>query len=140
MSSAMPPDDYPGAASKHVLDCEALLAAGRFDGAGYLAGYAVECTIKTIAKIEGSPLRGHNLGDLSRSALAVAALPSGRTARYLTNPGITTLTYGDPPGWMETMRYQAAGFIRQTDAANWVAEARRLHDEVIVQMRLNGDL
>ena len=29
----MPPDDYPGAASKHVLDSEALLAASRFDGA-----------------------------------------------------------------------------------------------------------
>ena len=134
-------DDYPGAASKHVLDGEALLAAGRFDGAGYLAGYAVECTIKTVIQVEGNPLLpSHNLGDLSRSALALAALPSGRTARYLTNPGFTTLTYGDPPGWKETMRYQAAGLVNQMDAANWVAEARRLHDEVIVQMRLNGDL
>lgn len=136
----MPPDDYPGAAFKHVLDGEALLAAGRFDGAGYLAGYAVECTIKTVAQVEGKLLRSHDLGDLSRSALTLVALPSGRTARYLTNPNFTTLTYGDPPGWRETMRYQAAGFVNQTDAANWVAEARRLHDEVIVQMRLNGDL
>ena len=38
------------------------------------------------------------------------------------------------------MRYQAAGFVNQTDAAAWVAEARRLYDEVIVQMKLNGDL
>ena len=137
----MPADDYPGAASKHVLDGEALLAAGRFDGAGYLAGYAVECTIKTVAQVEGSRLQGrHDLGALSRRALALAAMPSGRTARYLTNPNFTILTYGDPPGWKETMRYQAAGFINETDAANWVAEARRLHDEVIVQMKLNGDL
>lgn len=85
-------------------------------------------------------LRGHDLGGLSRSALALVALPSGRTARYLTNPNLTTLTYGDPPGWKETMRYQAAGFVNQIDAGTWVAEARRLHDEVIVQMRLNGDL
>ncbi len=136
----MPPDDYPGAASKHVLDSESLLAANRFDGAGYLAGYAVECTIKTVARVEGSSLSGHNLGDLSRKALALVALPSGRTARYLRNPNFTSMTYGDPPGWKETMRYQAAGFVPQTDAAVWVAEARRLHDEVIVQMKLNGDL
>ncbi len=101
---------------------------------GLLAGYAVECTIKTVAQVEGNLLRGHNLGDLSRSALALVALSSGRTARYLTNPNFTTLTYGDPPGWKETMRYQAAGFVNQSGAANWVAEARRLHDEVIVQM------
>ncbi len=136
----MPPDDYPGAASKHVLDSEALLAANRFDGAGYLAGYAVECTIKTVAQVEGKDLRGHDLGELSRDALVLVSLPSGRTARYLTNPGFTTLPYGDPPGWRETMRYQAAGFVSQTAAAAWVAEARRLHDEVIVQMKLNGDL
>jgi len=136
----MPRDDYPGAASKHVLDSEALLAANRFDGAGYLAGYAVECTIKTVAQVEGTRLSGHNLGELSRDALVLVALPSGRTARYLTNPGFTTLRYGDPPGWKENMRYQAVGFVNQTDAATWVAEARRLHDEVIVQMKLNGDL
>jgi hypothetical protein len=136
----MPPDDYPGAASKHVLDSEALLAANRFDGAGYLAGYAVECTIKTVAQVEGRRLSGHNLGELSRDALVLVALPSGRTARYLTNPGFTILRYGDPPGWRHTIRYQAAGFVNQTDAVAWVAEARRLHDEVIVQMKLNGDL
>ena len=58
----------------------------------------------------------------------------------MTNPALTTMTYGDPPGWKATMRYQAAGFVSQTLAAAWVAEARRLHDEVIVRMRLNGDL
>lgn len=136
----MPPDDYPGAASKHVADSEALLAASCFDGAGYLAGYAVECVIKTVAQVEGSRVRGHNLGDLSRRALTLVALPSGRTARYLTNPNLTSLTYGDPPGWNEGMRYQAVGFVNQIDAAAWVVEARRLHDEVIVQMKLQGDL
>src|ERR1017187_4557510 len=137
----MPPDDYPGAASKHVLDSEALLAANRFDGAGYLAGYAVECAIKTLAQVEGNRLpRHHNLCDLSRRALVLAALPSGRTARYLTNPNFTTLTYGDPPGWKETMRYQAAGFVTQADAVAWVAEARRLHDEVILEMKKDGFL
>ena len=66
----MPLDDFPGAASKHLFDSEALLAASRFDGAGYLAGYAVECTIKTIAYVEGNQsTRTHDLGGLSRKAL-----------------------------------------------------------------------
>ena len=135
------PDDFPGAASKHTLDSEALLAANRFDGAGYLAGYAVECTIKTVAQVEGRDLgRYHNLGDLSRKALGLVSLPSSRTARYLTNPSFTTLTYGDPPGWKETMRYQAVGFVTQADAVAWVAEARRLHDEVILEMKKDGFL
>ena len=71
----MPPDDFPGAASKHVLDGEALLAANHFDGAGYLAGYAVECTIKTLVKVAGASLWGHNLGDLSRKALGLFPSP-----------------------------------------------------------------
>lgn len=136
----MPPDDYPGAASKHVLDSEALLAAGRFDGAGYLAGYAVECTIKTVAGVEGRPARGHNLGELSRAALKLAAQPSSRTANYLKHPNLTTLGYGDLPCWKETIRYQPDGFIDKTTASQWIAEARRLHDEVIVRMRLDGVL
>jgi hypothetical protein len=82
----MPLDDYLGAASKHVLDSEALLAASHFDGAGYLAGYAVECTIKTVAQVEGSGSHGHDLGGLSRKALVLAAMPSNRTARYLRIP------------------------------------------------------
>jgi hypothetical protein len=95
---------------------------------------------RLVAEIEGNQLRGHDLGDLSRKALGLVALPSGRTARYLTNPNFTTLTYGDPSGWRETIRYQAVGFVSQVDAVAWVAEARRLHDEVILEMRKDGFL
>jgi HEPN domain-containing protein len=82
----MPSDNYPRAASKHVLDSEALLAANRFDGAGYLAGYAVECTIKTLIQVQDKPLQTHDLGALSRQALDLKALPGGRTATYITHP------------------------------------------------------
>ena len=136
----MPPDDYPGAASKHVLDSEALLAARRFDGAGYLAGYAVECTIKTLIVVEGQSLGVHDLGKLSRKALELVALPGQRTAGYITNPNLTTMMYGNRTGWKETMRYQPDGYVGETDAGAWVAEARRLYDEVIVEMRKNGVL
>lgn len=93
-----------------------------------------------MAQAEGHGLRGHDLAGLSRQALRLAALPTSRTARYITRSSFTALTYGDPPGWKETIRYQAEGFARESDAKAWVAEARRLHDEVMVRMRLNGDL
>lgn len=44
-------DDYPAAARKHLLDAGALVDAGRFDGAGYLAGYVVECSLRTIVMV-----------------------------------------------------------------------------------------
>lgn len=40
--------DYPAAAYKHLLDAQALLTADRFDGAGYVVGYVVECSLLTV--------------------------------------------------------------------------------------------
>ena len=51
---------------------------------------------------------------------------------------MTTLTYEDPPGWNEKLRYQPDGHVGEAAARAWVAEARRLYDEVIVQMRVDG--
>lgn len=133
-------DDYPGAAAKHVDDCAALLVARRFDGAGYLAGYVVECAIKTLIEVEGSCPRDqrHDLGSLSRKALQLAAMPGQRTGRYIKHPDVTTLNYGLPTGWDEELRYQGAGRITEATATTWVTEARRLHNEVIIPMRLDG--
>jgi HEPN domain-containing protein len=44
--------DLQKLAEDRLLDAEALLAAGRWSAAYYLAGYAVECAIKAcIAKL-----------------------------------------------------------------------------------------
>lgn len=53
-------DDYPDAAGKHLDDAAALVDAARYDGAAYLSGYVVECSLKTlivlqtIAKVTGA--------------------------------------------------------------------------------------
>ena len=57
-------DDYPEAAVKHMQDSGALLAGGRYDGAAYLAGYVVECALKTLIQLEAGQVRHHH--DLSR--------------------------------------------------------------------------
>lgn len=43
-------DDYPAAAKKHLNDAKALVDAKRFDGAGYLAGYAIECSLRSVVQ------------------------------------------------------------------------------------------
>lgn len=134
-------EDYPKAARKHVLDSEALLSANRYDGAGYLAGYAVECTLKTLIWVETS--KGthdtHDLNTLSTRALQLAGLPTQKTAAYVKGTTITSLLYG-PSGWRETLRYEPEGAVTQTDCKAWVSEARRLYDAVIIPMRLSGVL
>ena len=131
-------DNYPEAARKHVLDSEALLTVMRYDGAGYLAGYGVECTLKTLIWVEsGRRDRRHNLGDLSTSALNLLSLPGQKTASYVKRPNITSLLYG-PAGWRETLRYEAEGAVLQADSEAWVFEARRLYDEIIFPMILDG--
>jgi HEPN domain-containing protein len=132
-------DDYPDAAAKHVEDALELLNGQRYDGAGYLAGYAVECILKTIVQIEsGQILLHHRLNDLSRDALNLASVPAARTARYVRHQQITNLSYGLPTGWQETLRYRSTGEITNTTATAWVEEARRLYNETIIPMKLDG--
>ena len=45
--------------------------------------------------------------------------------------------YG-PAAWRETLRYEAEGVVLKADSEAWVAEARRLHDEIIAPMKLDG--
>jgi hypothetical protein len=67
-------DDHPEAALNHLLCAEALLSQQRFDGAAYLRGYVVECSLKGLWLLEegaatsGKKLwgtKGHNLSYLN---------------------------------------------------------------------------
>ena len=49
---ALRDDDFPAAAEKMLADARALHYARRYDGAAYLAGYAVEMSLKTVILIE----------------------------------------------------------------------------------------
>ena len=139
-------EDYPAAAGKHCDDAGALLAASRFDGAAYLAGYAVECMLKTVIQVEQGTVapvlqHRHNLDNLSGEALNLATLPSARTCRYLKNLPITVLAYGTPPScWKETLRYFPVGTIREATARDWCRDAQRLYVEIIGGMAQDGEI
>ncbi len=114
-------DDYAAAAGKHLDDAGVLLLNKRFDGAGYLAGYAVECVLKKMIEVEGHPVAWrHNLSGPSTTAARLASQPKQRTARYVKRPGVTTLSYGFPGGWEETLRYTAPGTVTEAVAVSWV--------------------
>ena len=47
-------DDYPVASKKHLDDASALAQGGRHTGCAYLAGYVVECALKSVLLYEKS--------------------------------------------------------------------------------------
>jgi hypothetical protein len=86
-------------------------------------------------------VRSHNLNNLSTEALGLAAQPTNKTARYLTNPGLTTLRYDNPPaGWKEYLRYYPVGTVPAPIAERWVDEAERLYIEIIGELKKNGEI
>lgn len=130
-------DDFAAAAARHVIDSKALLTVARWDGAGYLAGYGVECALKLIIQVEGSNPKGH-LRDISASAAQLAGLPGARTGKYITNPNIHSVPLSRPPGWAPDLRYEAEGSVDEAAARVWAAEAERLYTEIVLPMRLDG--
>ena len=137
-------EDYPDAARKHYMDARALMGRRRYDGAAYLAGYAVECILKTIIQINqpsGVPMI-HDINRLSVDAQRLATMPSSRTVRYFRlGSSITSFPYGSPPlGWKETLRYHFEGTIPKTTASAWVAEAKRLYEHVLWGLIKDGEV
>jgi hypothetical protein len=137
-------DDYPDAAEKHLADANVLFGENRFDGAGYLTGYVVECVLKTYILIGNSPSpllrsnRHHRLNELSQAALLFASMPNGRTAKYPLAMTPRHTIYDTQTGWRETIRYRASNTITAQQAQDWLTEAQTMYTSAIPQMKLDG--
>ncbi|MEK6607844.1 MAG: hypothetical protein AABZ30_09305 [Myxococcota bacterium] len=140
-------EDHPEAARKHADDAAALQGAGRADGAAYLAGYVVECALKTLILAEKgvSPTlpwkkgrAGHDLTGLLGQATTLASFAGAKTARYL-GPSAKALDSSAIAGWDPEMRYRAPT-LTAADAATWLADARSVYQETVGQMILDGVL
>ncbi len=133
-------EDYPEAAVRHFEDATALLREGRNDNAGYLAGYVIECAMKTVIQIEqGGALWAHDLEQLSRRAQELAALPGAKTARCASarTPGHGIYDY-EGAGWSESRRYRPSGDLAPNEAVDWLAEAEKVLNDVVFTLRLDG--
>lgn len=99
-------------AEDRALDALALLNAGQWSGAYYLAGYAVECALKAcIAKLTNPhdyPDRAfaqkcytHKIEEL----VSLSGLKPQRESDVKTNPGLGR-SWSITKDWDETARYQ----------------------------------
>lgn len=132
-------DDHPEAAGKHLQDAAALLAAARPDGAAYLSGYVVECSLKSIYRLQtGNTLGGHDLSKLRDQVQAVVTVAGARTAKYL-GPVTAGILCSPVAAWRPEMRYLASS-MSELDAATWHGIAAQVFGETVAQMRLDGEL
>lgn len=132
-------DDYSSASSKHLEDAKILLTNKRYDGAGYLSGYVVECSLKAVLNHYKKDGWGHELDELSRDALRLATLPNGSIAKYIPrNLDLNQNTLLSE--WTFKIRYKSEGLVPSTIASEWVQEANKIYIETIGEMRINGDI
>ncbi len=133
-------DDHPEAAGKHLGDAQTLERGGRPDGAAYLAGYVVECCLKTLVLAESGRPWGHDLGTLVLEASRLSAVAGAKTAKYVSDPAVQQLSTSSIAAWYPHQRYRASGHISAAVATTWLGEATAIYGATIVPMRLDGVL
>jgi HEPN domain-containing protein len=130
-------DDYPDAACKHLGDANALISVNRFDGAAYLAGYVVECSLKSLIQVEtGKARRNHRLADLTRYVIEVCMVAGARTAKYMTSV-VQRIPSAGVGSWRETLRYRSPSMTRG-EVETWVKEAGEIYSSTVAAMILDG--
>ena len=130
-------DDYPEAANKHLQDGYILLKGNRFDGTAYLAGYVVECAIKTLIQVEtGSGFRSHELVELQNTFGTLAAQFGARTSRFY-NPLAAQLKNSEVIKWNPEMRYHGP-VVTENSAREMVREANEIYGLVVGELILDG--
>ena len=127
--------DYPKAALKHLEDAQALLTSSRFDGAAYLAGYVVECALKTMIEVERKNVPHiHDLNKLQSRLQALAVVAGSRTGHLYV---AITQSINQTHSWIPEMRYREP-YVAAPVAGSWVAEADAVYKKVIDSLTLAG--
>lgn len=117
-------------ARARIDDAKVLLAAGRFDGATYLCGYAVEVALKArICQVLNWPEFPSTSGEFQayRSfqthELDVLLRLSGQEARIKENH---FALWNAVAVWRVESRYNVIGTVQQSDAAAMIQAAEQL--------------
>ena len=107
--------DFQAHAAEKLEEAEALLAAGKWSGANYLAGYAVElalkaCVIKKLMATDAFPDKNfsqkcyvHDLADL----IKLVGLQTALDAAIAADPLLRT-SWETVEKWSEAKRYERA--------------------------------
>ena len=131
-------DDYPDAAAKHMEDSNVLIAGSRYDGGAYLAGYVVECALKTLIQLEtGRADYHHDLPRLCDTLDTLAAQVSSRTGRCYLGAQAALRASRVLNNWRPEQRYRGPEVTAQ-DARAWNQEADFAYRQIIGQLSLAG--
>lgn len=131
-------DAYVSAAARHWEAAQKLLLDNRFDNAAYLAGYAVECSLKVLVQAAGTiPKRlGHELAALSGDALLLACLMTPSVRCYLVPQ---SADFDDlVKHWTPEMRYWATGEVTCATAETWLRAAEQTYRAIVIEAVLDG--
>jgi hypothetical protein len=123
-------DELDSIARARLDDARALLAAGRFDGATYLCGYAIELALKAricrTLNWSGFPSTGGEFQayrSFQTHELDVLLHLSGQEARLSQNHlGI----WSSVAAWKVESRYNLIGTAQQTDTIAMIQAAEEL--------------
>jgi hypothetical protein len=123
-------DELDSIARARLDDARALLAAGRFDGATYLCGYAIELALKARScrtlNWSGFPSTGGEFQayrSFQTHELDVLLHLSGQEARLSQNHlGI----WSSVAAWKVESRYNLIGTAQQTDTTAMIQAAEEL--------------
>lgn len=131
-------DDFVSASARHATDAELLLRVGRLDNAGYLAGYAVECSLKAVILHGGGRPQAykHDLAALSGAALDLAVILSPGLRRYRSDLIPTIAAVGAE--WRPSLRYSQTGSITHPQAKRFVDAGRKAFEELVIRLILDG--
>ena len=107
----------------------------RFDGAAYLAGYVVECALKTVIEVETSNVSHvHDLNNLQQTVNMLAVQTGARTG-FLYIAAMKSLSRILP--WRPKMRYREPQ-VTKNDAETWLLEAEAIYRQIIGGLTLAG--
>ncbi|WP_157064035.1 hypothetical protein [Methylobacterium tarhaniae] len=118
------PDDYAAAAARHYHDAESLAANARYDNAGHLIGFAIECAIKKkLREIHKNPTmicEGHH-------PTVQAELRRTLSSRGMSGPWLSISQDKKLlQGWLVGDRYSADGAVSQAKYGEWLASAQKV--------------
>jgi hypothetical protein len=128
-------ENHPSAAGRHVVDARSLCDAKRWDNAGYLAGYAVECSVKAVIHRAALRLPMH-LNEIPQELLLLAADLSLAARRYPVDldPDVDAVR----KMWATELRYTQTGTLAAPDARLLVESAERVFGRTVIAMVLDG--
>jgi hypothetical protein len=102
-------ESYRDAATERSADSLALLEAGRFSGAIWVAGVAVEAIFRAYHRRRSDQLdTGHDLKSLYRASRFAQHVPARHAERIASAIGVVAV------GWRHRFRYDPAVAIRRT--------------------------